>query len=387
MSGVALAFVVAIAAIVAVTQTSWGRSQILSFTVRAIGGRLSGEFSIGRIDGNMLTGARLYDVSLRGYDGVPLAELDSAYIQYRVVSFLGGDIVINRLTAWNAALNLLRMPDDTTWNYVEILADPSPDPTSAPIGILIERLILKDSPIAIRAPVEADPRLSPEAARAEVAETIADTARWYIEEVPGGHLRTMYLDVDSAAAREVFIGGSERGGIYIELEQARVTFRGSKDPPLEVTGARGQMHLLDGLVKIDMPAFELTSSQASMIGTVDLTGDRPMYDLSIDAAEYALSDLRWLFPWFPAEPEAAHGDGHFTLQDEPLELIFLARDFLLEMPGSRVTGSFGLATGIDSFEFFDVDIEADPLDVADIERLLPEGLPVSGLEIGGATIE
>jgi hypothetical protein len=197
----------------------------------------------------------------------------------------------------------------------------------------------------------------------------------------------MYLDVDSAAVVEVFIGGDERGGIYLEAEQARATFRGSKDPPLEVRGVQGQMHLLNGLVNLDMPTFELPGSRASMIGTIDLSGDRPMYDLAIEASEYALSDLRWLFPWFPAESEAAHGSGSFTLQDEPLELIFLAREFLLEMPGSRVTGSFGLVMGIDSFDFFDVDLEADPLDVADVERLLPEGLPVSGLEIGGATIE
>jgi len=385
--GVALSFVIAIAAVGALTQTSWGRSQILAFTVRAIGGRLSGDFSIGRIDGNMLTGARLYDVALRGYDGVPLAEIDSAYIQYRVVSFLGGDIVINRLAAWNAAINLVKMPGDTTWNYEEILTDPTPDPNAAPVGILIDRLILNDSPIAIRGPVAADLRLSPEAQQEEIAAMIADTARWYIAEVPGGHLREMFLDVDSAAAVEVFIGASSRGGIYLQAEDARADFRGSREPPLQIRGARGQLQLLDGLARVDLPSFALPDTEGSMIGTVDLTGDRPMYDLAIETPRYALSDMRWLFPWFPEDPEAARGSGNFTIQDEPDEMIFLARDFVLEMPRSRVTGEFALAVGLNSFEFIDVALDADPLDADDLGRLLPEGMPVSGLEIGGVEIE
>lgn len=386
--GVVLSFVVAFAAVAAFTQTEWGRSRIIAFTVRAIGGRLSGVLSIGHVEGNLLSGARVHDVALRGYDGVPLARLDSAYIQYRVVSFLGGDIVINRLVVWNAAIDVTRMPEDSLWNYEEILTDPNPDPNGRPIGILIERLILNNSLVTIQSPVSGDSRRSPEGQRAEVAAMIADSAHLFIHEVPGGFTRSMFLDIDSLSTAEVFIGGSERGGIYLEARDAHAAFRNSGDPPLEVRAARGQLHVLDGLISVELPSFTLAGgSDGSMVGTIDMNASRPMYDLSIDADRFALSDLRWLFPWFPAEPEEASGSGHFILRDEEDKQYFLARDFVLEMPESRVTGEFGLVMGVDSIGFTDVNLDADPLKVEDVKRLLPEGLPVTGLEIGSAMIE
>jgi hypothetical protein len=385
--GIALAFVTAIIFAGLLTQTNWGRSQILAYTVRTLGGRLSGELSIGRVEGNMITGARLYDVGLRGYDGVPLAVLDSAYIQYRVVTFLGGDIVINRLAVWNADINLLKMPGDTAWNYQEILTDPTPDPNAPPGATLIERLVMNDSRIVLRGPISGDPRLSPERRQLEIDRIIADTSQWYIQEVPGGHIRGTYVDVDSATLAEVFIGGSRRGGIYAEALQLHADYRGSRNPPLEIRDAVGQLHLHEGLINLQAQRFELPNSRGEMVGAVDMSGDRPMFDLAIEAPEYALSDMRWLFPWFPDDPEAGRGSGRFWLQDRPDDLLFLARDFDFNAPGTRVTGEFGLITTIDGVRFANVDLVADPLDMDAIDPLLPEGLPVSGLEITSAEVQ
>ncbi len=385
--GIGVAFVMAFIAAALLTQTTWGRSQILSYTVRTLGGRLSGDLTIARVEGNMLTGARLYEVALRGYDGVPLAELDSAYIQYRVVTFLGGDVVINRLAVWNANINLLKMPGDSAWNFQEILTDPTPDPDAPPGATLIERLILNDSRIAIRGPVEGDPRLPLERREFEIDRIIADTARWYIEEVPGGHLRGTFVDVDSATLVEVFIGSAERGGIYAEAEQLRADYRGSRDPPLEILDAVGQLHLRDGLINVQARRFELPDSRGEMIGAVDISGDRPMFDLAIEAPEYALSDMRWLFAWFPDEAEAGQGSGRFWLQDRPDDLVFLAREFEFNAPGTRVTGEFGIIATVDGVSFANVNLVADPLNMDSIDPLLPDGLPVEGLVIQSAEID
>ena len=36
--------------------------------------------------------------------------------------------------------------------------------------------------------------------------------------------------------------------------------------------------------------------------------------------------------------------------------------------------------------FVDVNLEADPLDIEAVEQLLPDDLPIEGLEIGGAVV-
>jgi hypothetical protein len=386
--GIAIAFVIGLIAVLTLTQTRWGRGQILGYTLSTLGGRLNGVLSIEELAGNMFTGARLYGVALRDHDGAPLAVLDSAYIQYRVASFVGGDMFINRLAVWNAEITLFKMPGDTLWNYQEILQDPDPDPSEPEdvAATFIGRLLLSDSRVSIRSPLEADSRLSPDEQRAELDVMLADTSRWMIEEVPGGYLRSMLIDVDTVALRELFIGPDERGGIYFEVEDAVADVRLWKDPPLELRSLVAQLHLQEGIVGIQAETFELPNSSGEAIGSVDISGPRPMYDIAITAPEFALADLRWLYPWLPADPAEARGSGNVWLQDRPDDLLFLARGFVLEMPGTRVTGDFGIVSGVDTFRFVNVDLEADPVDMDEVERLLPEGLPVEGLELGSAVV-
>ena len=63
----------------------------------------------------------------------------------------------------------------------------------------------------------------------------------------------------------------------------------------------------------------------------------------------------------------------------------MARDVDVRAPGTHLTGRFGMLLG-DTLRFVDADLRADPLDVRTVEALLPEGLPVRGLVIGGAEI-
>jgi len=65
--------------------------------------------------------------------------------------------------------------------------------------------------------------------------------------------------------------------------------------------------------------------------------------------------------------------------------MFLARDGDITAPGTHITGDFGMIVG-DTLRFVDVDLEMDPVRVATIEKMLPEGLPVRGLTLGGVEI-
>jgi hypothetical protein len=65
--------------------------------------------------------------------------------------------------------------------------------------------------------------------------------------------------------------------------------------------------------------------------------------------------------------------------------LFLARDMRFRAPGTRLAGGFGMIAG-DTLKFVDVDLRADPLDVAILEGMLPDSLPVRGLRIGSVEI-
>lgn len=386
--GMVIALVLGSAFILSVTQTNWGREQVLAFTLGAIGGRLNGDLEVARLEGNVITGARLYEIALRDTTGAPLAIVDSAYIRYRLASFLGGDVVINQLVAYGANIDIFRLPGDTIWNYQSILTDPTPDPnpTGTPGATLIARMTLVDSDISVRRPLEADERLTPEEQEAQLQEMLADTARYMIEEVPGGYLQSTLVHADTAEVEELFIGPDERGGTYLEVVDAVADVRLFRDPPLEVRGVQAQLHLQDGMLQYTAPRVVLPNSRGESTGRVDLRGIRPLMDLAITSPQFSLSDVRWLFPWLPEDPDEAVGSVELRVQDRPEGLLALARDLVLEMPGTEVTGTFGVITEPNAMRFVDVDLEAEPLRVEAVEQLLPQDLPVEGLVIGGARI-
>jgi hypothetical protein len=383
--GMVLAVGIGLIGALTFTQTERGREYILGYTLQTLGGRLNGVLTIERIDGNLITGARLYALALRDHDGDPLVIADSAYIRYRLPTLLGGDVVINRVELFGADVHLTRMPGDTVWNYQEILRDPDPDPAAEPGATLVERLRAHEVRVSVRGSVEPDPRLSP-ARQQEVLEEMLADDRWMIEAVPDGYIREIRFDVAQAAVDELFIGPDERGGIYFELTEALGDVRLWRDPPLEIRGARAQLHLREGIVNFSAPEVVLPNSRGEVVGRIDLRGDRPLYDVVVTTPAFALSDLRFLYPWMPEDPNAGGGSLRLWIEDRPDDLLVLARDVVFEMPDTRITGEFGLITGEETLRFVDVDLQADPLNVDEIERLFPAELPVEGLRIGSAVI-
>jgi hypothetical protein len=183
----------------------------------------------------------------------------------------------------------------------------------------------------------------------------------------------------------VFIAPDERGGTYVEVDDAVADVRLWKDPPLELHALAAQLHLREGIVNFRADAFALPGTTGNGVGRIDLREPRPMYDVVLTMPAFTLADLRWLYPWLPDDPAGGSGSARVWLEDRPDELLFLARDLILDLPGTHVTGRFGIITG-ETPRFVDVDLEADPLDMESIGRLLPEGLPVDDLEVRAAVI-
>jgi hypothetical protein len=386
---VGIAFLLGTGILTIFSRTDWGRQQVLAYTLQTLGGSVNARLAVERIDGNLLTGARLYGFTIADSVGVPLAVIDSLYLRYRVATFPGGDIVITRLQAYGSEISIFRLPGDTLWNYQGIFQGPAEPAAGEPRATLIEHLELYDAKVSIRAPLAADSRLP--AARQEevIQEILADTARWMIEGTDStGYIRTTLIDVPHAEVQEVYIGPDEREGIFFNVIDAGAVVRLWMEPPLEIRTVKAQMHLQAGIVNYRVENVELANSVGTSVGRIDLTGDRPMYDVFIDTPRFAVADLRWLYPWLPADTTAGRGSLKLWLEDKPDGLQVVAREVVLDMPGTRITGRFGLFTepAEDALHFVDVDLQADPMWVESVERLLPEDLPVDGLVVGGVTI-
>jgi hypothetical protein len=379
-SGLALALVTAGVLVAILSQTGWGQRRVLRVTLGAIGGNLQGQLAIERLAGNLLVGARLYGISIRGDDGEPFLLADSAFAEYRLPTLLGDQLAIRRLVLYQPRLELRRLPGDTLWNYQRIFTDTLSTDTVSERTTSIDRLDFVGGTVRVMYAWEPEIEQPGAARQAEIREALSDSSLLVVQRVPGGFLRTMRFTDLHGTLSEAFFPSPVGRGSYFRVDSLAGRMFIYRDP-LVIRRARGEIAIRDSIMEVRVPDVILPRSRLSLQGTVLIAEENPV-DLTLRSDTFALADLRWLYPRLP---EQGGGAAVLRWQTRPDGTLFLARQMRLSLPGTRVQGSFGVVTG-DTIRFTDVDLQADPLRVETIEQLLPEGLPVRGLRIGAVEV-
>lgn len=403
--GVALAFLAGNI----VARTRPGHEFVLRQTLRALGGAIKGgRLTVARVDGNLFQGAKLYGIALRDAQGRAFIEADSAYAKYDVRTLLAPKIVIDSLTLYRPRIWVFKMPGDSLWNYQAIFADTTPVDTTRPrlersTDVAYVRMV--DGTVRVETPFRADSTLSPAAQRRQLREFLADSSPVVIRQVPRGYVRTVDLRrLHGVLTRVRFGPGSELGTtLNVDTLRGDVHFyrtpivirhlRGRLSLPgeeMSSTGYAGYNGLKTGFVEFDFPEARLPSSRLSVSGVVRFgefprwfdPAQSPMYDVAMASDSVNLRDFQWLYPRFPGD---MGGRMRLLIETRPEGIMIDARDTHLRAPGTRLDGSFGMILG-DTLRFVDMNVVAQPIRVSTIERMLPDGLPVRGLVLGGAEI-
>lgn len=384
--GVVAAIALVIAFLLLFTQTNPGRERILAITLETLGGQLSegSELVIVRLEGGMFTGARAYDLTLRDPAGREMVTADSAYIEYRLPTFFGGDVVINRLVLHGAQVLLYRFPGDSLWNYQAVLQDTTPEvPGQRGRATILESARLVDAVVTVRLPWEPADDVTGAARDREIEAALSDTSRLAVESVPGGYLRTIVVRTPDTTVEDLTVAPDERGGTYLRIMQAAALVELYRDEPLRIEALQGELSMREGVVRYSAPLVQMPDSRVATSGVLDLTGDEPLYDLLVVGTDVALRDVQWLYPAFPDEGEATFA---MQIETRPDNIYLRAADLDMRVPGTRLVGDFTVLMG-DSLLFSDVSLRADPLDMNTVEGMLPVAIPVRGLQIGALEIE
>jgi hypothetical protein len=382
LAGVALA----VGAVYLLASSGWGHSRVLSLTLHALGPSVNGTLFVRRVDGNLLSGARLHGLVLRDAKGRPFIVADSADLMYDVRTLLSPRIYIHKLVLYNPEIHVMRLPGDSMWNYEAIFADTS---HAAPPPAPVERVTTLDSVRLVNArarvdfPWEPTPGLSPRAKRAQIAEALSDTSLVLVRRVPGGMVRTMnFTGLNGRLSTIRFAPGTRSGSFFrVDTLSGRAQiFRG----PTLITGMTGRLALMPSRVEFDLPRLDMPHSHFTAAGTVTTPpdGGDMRYDVTFDGKRVEFRDLLWLYPRFPRD---MRGKLALDMETHPGGLLYHARDAVIDARGTRLAGSFGLIVG-DTVKFTDVDLRANPLRMATIEQMLPQKLPVVGLHIGSAVV-
>lgn len=385
VAGLLIGVVLGIAVVLVGSRTNYGHKKILNLTLRALGKSVQGTLTVGRISGNLLTGARLYDVQLRDLKKQPFVLADSADLTYDVRTLLSPRIVIRKAVLYNGRVYASKMPGDSLWNYQAIFADTTaPDTTDKVDRVTLldsVRLVNVDAHLVI--PWTPTKGLSPRARRAQIADVLSDSALTPVKRARGGYTRAMnFVGLNGRLAGIRFAPGTEAGSFFhIDSLGGRAqVFRDT----FAIKRVTGRLALLSDHVEFDAPRVDLAHSQLSTAGVVRFppNGADILYDILFVSKQVSFGDLRWIYPRFP---RTATGALTLKVESRPEGLLFLAQHARVQAPGTRITGDFGVILG-DTVRFTDVNLKADPLRVATIEAMLPTQLPVVGLHIGSAVI-
>lgn len=383
--GALLAIVLFVGAVLLLTQTRWGNERVLALTLQLASRRLEGQLTVQRLEGNVLTGARLFGIALRDLEGEPFLLADSAFVEYSLRTLASGQIVLRNLHLYDPEVYLRRLPGERFWNYEVIFGD-----TAAPADVpgdrapvVLQQAQVYNALINVELPWEPEAGQAPAARQREIAEALADTSRLMVAEVPGGYLRTYrFTELDALISEAVF-APDERGGNYVRIARLAGNAQIWRDLA-RIERLEGEVALLEGRIEFRAARVLLPRSRLSMYGVLRL-GDEDeelQYDITVRGEEVAFADVQWLYPLFPGE---GGGAMLLTLESRPEATLVVARELNVAAPGTRLTGSFGLLVG-DTLRFLESDLEAAPLHLPTITGMLPTELPVEGLRIGGAVV-
>jgi hypothetical protein len=392
LGGVVLGMALLLLLVNVVARTDRGRAFVLSQTLAALGKNVrGGKLLIESIDGNLFEGAKVYGLRLQDNQGRAFVVADSAFLNYRVTTLISPRIHISKATLYEPEIYIFKLPGDSLWNYQAIFADTTRDPNRPRVerATLVDTLRVINGIARVQTPWSPDTSLSPRAQRVVIADALSDTSLALVDTVRGGYIRTMnFTRLHGRISRVRFAPGSQTGSrIHVDsLRGVAQIFR----KPVQFNQVQAQVALLRGHVELDAPVLRLPGSTLSMSGVVRTDSfpawfdkdKAPMYDLAFRSDSVLFRDLQWLYPRFPAE---ARGSISLRIEHRPGGLMFLARETDITAPGTHLVGDFGMILG-DTLRFVDVDLKAEPVRVSTIERMLPEGLPVRGLVLGGVDI-
>jgi hypothetical protein len=403
--GAALAFLVANI----VARSRPGHQWVLNQTLKALGGAIQGgRLVVARVDGNLFEGAKLYGISLRDEQGRAFILADSAYAKYDVRTLLAPRIQIDSLTMYRPRIWVFKLPGDSLWNYQQIFRDTTVRDTTRPrlersTGLAFVRMV--DGTVRVETPFRADTALPAREQQRLIREFLSDSGAVIIRRVPRGYVRTVDLkQLYGVLTRVRFGPGSQmgttaridtlRGDVQFYRKPIVIRFlRGTFSLPgaeMGSTGYAGYNGLKTGFAEFDIPEARLQGTKMAVSGVVRFDNYPrwfnpalgPMYDIAMRGDSVTFKDFQWLYPKFPGN---LAGRMNLLIENRPEGLMIDARNTRLHAPGTRITGSFGFILG-DTIRFVDVNVDSRPIRVSLIEQMLPDGLPVRGLVLGGAEI-
>lgn len=389
LAGLVLTVVVlVVAAVFVVTNTNWGREQVRTRVVAALGGVVHGTFKIDRIDGNLLHGISLFGVVITDSTGAPFVNVKEIQTGYSIRTFISRKIELSNVRFVEPEI-VLDKKGAEPWNYDLIFPTDSLAPKSDTAGIQFgDWLVFKDvtlerGHLTVKLPWSPPDSVS-KAVRDSIikAEFDTTTSRNVTIRVGDGFQRVQEFRAINAKLPLVRIAHPDFATRLINVDSLSSTVLAFAPPAAEVKQLKGKFELNTDSVWFNVPELQLPDSRLVLSGryTID-NGDMALHAVG---SPVALADARFLYPALPTQG--------FASMDLALLWVgarqqYLVHNLDLKTGTAVITGDVGI-TLADTLELHQTDVKFAGLNTRLVEQLVPTlDIPRQGIISGRAKVD
>ncbi|HET7251428.1 MAG TPA: translocation/assembly module TamB domain-containing protein [Gemmatimonadales bacterium] len=353
----------------ALVGTGAGRKLLGRVAVTALQGAVSGTVEIGSVSGTVLTGLSLRDVRLYDEDTTLVAWLPRAEVDYNLLDFTAGRVVMQRVLLVRPYVNIVQHKNGRL-NIEELLrlgGPPSPHPGPKQL-VVLRNVSITDADLVLRL----QSRPAPDDSLHEI-DAFGTDGRRRVRRLR--HLNTFLnaFRISAPGQRGLRL---DFAGLAVEID----------DPAVTLTDMRGTVGIDGDSLEADLPAVRLPDSRVGVKGKVSWPHDTLRYDLVIKAAEASLADVRFLDPKFP---DGALLHGVIAIRSHGARVIEIRLDPLdLDYRGGTATGKLTAFMAADSglAALRNTDVQAEDLDLSLFHAFI-DSLPFHGHLSGHTTAD
>lgn len=365
---IGLLVVLAVAALLVLTGTDWGRERVRRIAVAQLNKIARGRVNIARMDGNLLGGATLTGVSITDSAGRPFLAADTIEASYGIGSILRKRIVLSGVRLVRPVV-VLDQPPGGQWNYAVIFPRDTTKRAPTPPGfgswIALRDVTVVDGRVTVRAPWAPSDTLTPAQRDSVVHVALGPKGRPRIERVPGGFQRV-------AEFRDIYgnfpllrLADPNDPRQIIDVASLRMTAEPMRPPAVRVTDARGRFLIRGDSLYFDNVRAALSASRLGGSGRYRFSNNDLWLRLRGDTV--STNDLLWIDPTIP---ENGTGKLDFALDWVGPVSDYRATNASLAVEGATLTGKLGVRVG-DTLAFHDTDLRFTRLDTRTIAELFP----------------
>ncbi len=296
--------------VLVLTNTDWGREQLRRRVVAALAGTIHGRFRLGRLDGNLLTGATVHDVAITDSAGAPFFAADSARVRYALSPFLSKKVILDSLALYHPAVVLDRKPG-RAWNWQQIFpTDSTKPPSKAPAFgdyVVLRNARLFGGRVLVRTPYNTPDSVrgvpltagQKDSALRVALDTASRALVVPVAGMPNAYQRVQeYRDLTGSFPLVTVADPARKGYRRVDVASLQLTGLPFRPPAVQVRQARGTVEIVTDSLWFRNVVAELPGSRATVSGSYNLnTGDTRVAG---DAPQVTLADVRVAYPRLPA---------------------------------------------------------------------------------------